>query len=142
MILFQSEFAQVNELLGLTIKHILRDDNRNELIFIISDGRALKMYHEQDCCECVWIEDVCGDLNDLIDWPILTAEEVSDSQDTEDGSRTYTFYKFATHKGFVDIRWCGESNGYYSESVNLIWDNPEIYRLRFYDGKKVVHLPA
>jgi hypothetical protein len=111
--------ANVSELIGKVLTEI--GGNRvDELIFYTEDGECYRMYHEQDCCEHVYIEDICGDLDDLIGAPILLAEEVSENApplDEWDESYTWTFYKFATAKGYVTIRWYGTSNGYYSESV-------------------------
>lgn len=97
-----------------------------DMLFIMSDGAHYCFYHSQDCCETVEIEDVCGDIYDLLDSPLLQAEEVSYSQNETppgcDGgseSFTWTFYKFATIKGSVTVRWLGTSNGYYSEAVSI-----------------------
>ena len=79
-------------------------------------------FHAQDCCEHVRIEDIVGDLSDLEGEPLLKADEVEGESPADFeayDSYTWTFYKFATRKGYVDVRWLGESNGYYSESVDL-----------------------
>lgn len=97
-----------------------------ELIFTTDAGEVYKLYHDQDCCENVYIEDICGDLDDLVESPILEADEVTSNEDPSGIERdytpdsfTWTFYKIGTIKGFVTIRWFGESNGYYSESVDF-----------------------
>lgn len=151
------------------------------LVFEEQGGRKYILYHGQDCCESVRIDDICGDLADLVGTPILLAEEVSHSPkggfskdnpmllsevwdkeslavavdyELERGndvsellvlaervsptdvrhlgasyndsreSETWTFYKVSTIKGSVTIRWFGESNGYYSESVDFMVVDP------------------
>ncbi|MDO5540569.1 MAG: hypothetical protein Q4F83_10955 [Eubacteriales bacterium] len=96
--------------------------NDEELIFTLTDGTQYVFYHEQDCCESVTIEDICGNLSDLENSPITLAEEYCHERVDESGwgdGATYTFYKFATVKGYVTVRWYGCSNGYYSESVDF-----------------------
>lgn len=113
----------IEELIGRTIKEIMQLPD--ELIFTLDDGQKYMMYHSQDCCENVNIEDIIGELYDLIGTPITLAEKVT-SNEMPDGvnkeydySFTWTFYKLATIKGYVTIRWFGSSNGYYSESVDF-----------------------
>lgn len=113
--------SNVNELIGKTLVEC--SESGDSMCFETTTGEKYQMYHSQDCCESVRIEDICGDLNDLIGSPITIAEE--STGDTPAGceqpydSYTWTFYRFATVKGYVNIRWLGESNGYYSESVNF-----------------------
>jgi len=113
-----------SDLKGKTIKTItgLCKDS-DKVVFVCTDGTKYCMNHYQSCCENVEIEDVCGDVEDLINSTILVAEEVKGAnippkKESHD-SYTWTFYKIATAKGYVDIRWYGVSNGYYSESVSF-----------------------
>jgi hypothetical protein len=86
----------------------------------MSDGRRFIMYHQEDCCEYVRVQDVIGDIEDIIGSPLTMCEkETNGGNDHEHGSHTWTFYKFATIKGYVTLRWLGESSGYYSEDVDF-----------------------
>lgn len=109
---------EYTEFIGKTVVKIHKIDD-SALLFECSDGSKHIMHHEQDCCECVYIEDICGDLNDLIGSPILMAEESMQDDPDADESGTWTFYKFATIEGYVTIRWYGYSNGYYSEDADF-----------------------
>lgn len=96
----------------------------DSMTFRCSEGEFI-FKHDQDCCESVDIESITGDILDLVGTPILKAEESSGETpsdyvfDYEPDSYTWTFYKFATIKGYVDVRWLGVSNGYYGERVSL-----------------------
>ncbi len=138
---------------GKTITAIDREGNER-IKFATSDGELFQMSYYDDCCASCSIEEVHGDLEDLIGTPILMAEEVSSSEpdsalkeerkadyekrkadegesfydsdyspnprnDWKEESETWTFYKVATIKGSVTIRWYGSSNGYYSESATF-----------------------
>lgn len=46
------------------------------LSFETNDGFRYEMYHSQYCCESVYIESIVEDVNDLLNTPILRAEEV------------------------------------------------------------------
>lgn len=114
--------CDINELQykTLTAIHGCEPDSE-QIVFECSDGNAYLFWHEQDCCEYVRVADVIGDPECLIGAPLALVEEVKEEMEDEDfdGSLTWTFYKFATVKGYVTIRWLGESNGYYSEAVDF-----------------------
>ena len=107
---------------GKTFVEVTGSIGSGEMMFVTAEGERFLFAHYQDCCESVDINDIVGDLEDLVGSPLLIAEEVSGATEPDEEhyeSYTYTFYKFATRKGYVDVRWLGESNGYYSESVEL-----------------------
>jgi hypothetical protein len=115
--------CDVSKLVGLTLTKI--EKRRDSILFETDGAHQFLMFHDQACCENVTVDDITGDLDDLIGSPILIAEEVT-SKKNPDGitkeyqdSFTWTFYKLATAKGSVTIRWYGESNGYYSETVDF-----------------------
>ncbi len=149
-----TEFANM---LGRKMSSVEVTADNDMMIFLSDDGWRFSFYHSQDCCESVSVEDVCGDLSDLVGSPLVMAEEVS-NQDREErltrlsemttlcvedleaeqkacernepnlgltvphvdaDSYTWTFYRFATAKGNVTVRWLGVSNGYYSEGVTF-----------------------
>lgn len=118
--------AKFSTLLGRTLQSVTGEVGGDRIDFVTDDGKRFVLAHNQDCCESVSIESIVGDLADLIGSPITLAEE-SESRENPPGveapeydeSFTWTFYKLATIKGYVDIRWYGSSNGYYGESVDF-----------------------
>ena len=112
-------------LVGKTVRNITGLDVGSEsVVFVCTDDTKYEMTYHHDCCASCSILDIVGDVADLIGRPILKAEAHSNSDaPPEDGvdydSYTWTFYSLRTDKGAVDIRWFGESNGYYSERATF-----------------------
>ena len=97
------------------------ETDSEEVIFHLENGDKWKMYHEQDCCEAVWLEDIIGNIDNILNSEILKFDEKCQKKGGKYSgeSVTYTFYTIATIKGYLDLRWNGVSNGYHSESVDF-----------------------
>jgi hypothetical protein len=113
-----SELVDISDMVGQTFTEVYITKDYSEVYFK-NDTVTYMMYHEQDCCESVSVEDIVGTLDMLIDTPILQAYAISNSGHSDIGTYSFTFYHIATIKGYVTIRWYGESNGYYSEEVDI-----------------------
>lgn len=113
--------VNIDRMVGQVFTRVYGDVGDRQMVFE-NDRERFVFFHSQDCCESVDINDITGNLQDLVGEPLLMALEVKGYVGPEPeypDSYTYTFYKFATRLGYVDVRWLGESNGYYSESVDL-----------------------
>lgn len=124
----------MHNFLHRTPLYINREDE--SITFYLDNTKSIRMYHSQDCCESVYIEDINGDLDSLLFKPILQADEKistnEDSNSNTDESFTWTFYTLANISSVVDIRWYGSSNGYYSERVDFDINDYDIRSLPNY----------
>jgi hypothetical protein len=109
-------------------------DETFEIVFETENNKKITMFHEDDCCENVFIYSRTDNLNNLIGKTILNVTEtVLEPNETFDRSIeeqynqdifTWTFYKFF-YKGVdnkteeIEIIWFGTSNGYYDIGVQL-----------------------
>lgn len=112
--------TEIDEFVGKTFTHVWIPTSEHE-IFFKNETEMYHLGHEQECCEVVELELIEGDLQDLVDTPILVAErERVETQDKEWGDLyVTTFVKFRTMKGSVTLIWKGESNGYYGVDVEV-----------------------
>lgn len=133
MIADNEEYRDISVLVGLTLTAIdaKRDDEDGDIVelwFRTECGRTFRMFHEQDCCESVYLNDCGGETADLIGDAILHAEAASTQGDeimqkffSGGGERhLWTFYKISTVFTSLTLRWLGSSNGYYAEDVSFV----------------------
>lgn len=130
------KYSTIEELIGKTFDFVYTNENKDKL-FLRNESESYVFFHQQDCCECVSIEDICGDLSDLAGVPLLVAEECSkEDNNAHDPDYnihygSWTFYRFSTIKGSATIRWYGTSNGCYAVDVDLV----KVKDSYFTDGK-------
>ena len=113
---WRDNHVDVAEMQGQTFTRVWSD---MDTVTFENDEVRYVLYHDQDCCESVTVEEIIGDLEDLEKWPLLISREDTniDGPELNEENYTWTFYNFATFKGYVTIRFLGVSNGYYSEDV-------------------------
>ena len=107
----------LEQLQGMAITAVVYDE-QNESLLIHLNTHVLEMIHHQDCCETVYLADVVGAFEDLIGYPLLEVSESIVDIESEYESATASYYNFKTVKASVQLRWVGESNGYYSETID------------------------
>lgn len=110
---------------GKTITSIDIDRENDEVILTIENGNKYKLYHDQNCCESVVINKICGDISKVINSPLINVKYKVLDNDPKwyktdyDDSHTWTSFLFETENGGLEIIWLGESNGYYGEGVSV-----------------------
>lgn len=123
-------FSDLKEMKGARIKDIrgLEKESPEVVIELLHPTvKEIVFHHEQDCCESVFLEDFEISSKSIIGGIIIDAREESSSI-VEPGSSdiTWTFYHIDTDKGSLFLRWCGESNTFYSTAVDVKLINHEV----------------
>lgn len=120
-------YRQRVDLNSIEGKRIVAIEEAKEYItFFTECGMVFSIYHEEECCETVYLADVCGHIPDLIDQKISIEEVSSDIDQVNEldtGERRaeeqWTFYKINSLKCSVTLRFYGKSNGYYGMRVEF-----------------------
>lgn len=114
---------ELDSLVGEVLTHIDVSESNEEIRLTTQSGRIILIYHDQDCCESVKIEDTEGDWHSLIGKVLIETKKEEypqgDPPPEYPDSWTRTVLKFRVDDATVISRWIGESNGYYSESVDI-----------------------
>lgn len=116
---------EFKDLIGETLEYVDQDPELNEILLTTKSGRRIMIYHEQNCCERVRIVDTAGNWHDLIGKVIVEVDELVEDKsyslgdEPDDVSATQTILTFRVDDATIISRWIGESNGYYSETVDI-----------------------
>ena len=115
--------CDTKSLAGEVLKYIDIDPEKDEILLTTESGRQILIHHVQDCYESVAIEGTDGEWRELVGKPLVevTQEETEGGEPPSEYSESWTrtTLMFKVNDATVISRWIGESNGYYSESVDI-----------------------
>lgn len=118
-VLDESRFddAELSDMIGAEFVSVKRinPDYQDTIRFACADGRVFLMTHFNLCCESVDIEEIHGELSDLVGGRVVDA--YCATGDSEAGQ--WTFYRISTERATVSIRWWANDN-YYSVDVHFV----------------------
>jgi hypothetical protein len=120
--LIRRRHVEFSDLVGEVLDAVDIDREENQILLTTRSGRKFLVYHEQDCCETVAISGQDGSFDKLIGKPLIEARDFAvDTGESESDydSQTTTTLVFRVDDQTVISRWIGDSNGYYSESVDI-----------------------
>ena len=108
---------ELKSLVGEVLSHV--DESDGDLLLTTQSGRQIRFYHDQECCESVYIEDQDGEWHELIGKVLTNVSESSDFSDDDLDCVQKTEFAFTADDTTVVSKWHGESNGYYSTDVSI-----------------------
>ena len=110
---------EFNDLVGETLTHIDIDPENNEILLTTKSDKKIIIKHDQNCCESVKLVYYSPNWKKLIGKVIVDTSENAVSSMNGYDSRTDTDLTFSVDDATVITKWVGESNGYYSETVDI-----------------------
>ena len=120
--LLERNRVRFDVLVGEVLDAVDIDREKDQILLTTRSGRKFLVYREQDCCETVAISGQDGSFDKLIGKPLIEARDFAvDTGESESDydSQTTTTLVFRVDDQTVISRWIGDSNGYYSESVDI-----------------------
>jgi hypothetical protein len=118
---YEKKIVDFDALVGEVLDAVDIDREKDQILLTTRSGRQFLIHHEQDCCETVEIVGQDGCFLKLVGKPIVEAREIAIDTTKDDslGTETTTTLIFRVDDQTVISRWVGDSNGYYSESVDI-----------------------
>lgn len=121
--------SDISKLKGEIIIRIEGLEPESDRVIIATlSGKTFTLFHSQDCCETVRLIDYDYSFGDELPALVVDAYLAEGEGEAPEYAESFTwsFYRVVTNKGTLFMRWLGESNGHYSESVSLnIYDTEE-----------------